>query len=426
MNDDTLIVTETEGDTFDLQLSESSTPETFRRRAASLTGSGLSESEARHVVATTPVPMELFCDSERGIFAVEAEPLAYSPLFNPYTGEEIPNENLRTEDAKLSDSRTATERDKILERYEAIDRIHRRRLVDLMTGIVSEMTGQSLDSGNEYPASDERQDKCYVTAFQIKHAVGCARRADRQLPYLQRPATREDSLRRSSARTDRLLRSAHTPYPLNPYNIMNDDTLIVTETEGDTFDLQLSESSTPETFRRRAASLTGSGLSESEARHVVATTPVPMELFCDSERGIFAVEAEPLAYSPLFNPYTGEEIPNENLRTEDAKLSDSRTATERDKILERYEAIDRIHRRRLVDLMTGIVSEMTGQSLDSGNEYPASDERQDKCYVTAFQIKHAVLYACLSYDYGGDRCVPVQDLEVGQLFDVLRMMLQDL
>lgn len=87
--------------------------------------------------------MELFCDSERGIFAVEAEPLAYSPLFNPYTGEEIPNENLRTEDAKLSDSRTATERDKILERYEAIDRIHRRRLVDLMTGIVSEMTGKA-------------------------------------------------------------------------------------------------------------------------------------------------------------------------------------------------------------------------------------------------------------------------------------------
>ena len=207
---------------------------------------------------------------------------------------------------------------------------------------------------------------------------------------------------------------------------MNDDTLIVTETEGDTFDLQLSESSTPETFRRRAASLTGSGLSESEARHVVATTPVPMELFCDSERGIFAVEAEPLAYGPLFNPYTGEEIPNENLRTEDAKLSDSRTATERDKMLERYEAIDRIHRRRLVDLMTGIVSEMTGQSLDSGNEYPASDERQDKCYVTAFQIKPAVLYACLSYDYGGDRCVPVRNLEVGQLFDVLRMMLQDL
>lgn len=76
--------------------------------------------------------------------------------------------------------------------------------------------------------------------------------------------------------------------------------------------------------------------------------------------------------------------------------------------------------------MTGIVSEMTGQSLDSGNEYPASDERQDKCYVTAFRIKHAVLYACLSYDSGGDRCVPVRDLEVGQLFDVLRMMLQDL
>lgn len=207
---------------------------------------------------------------------------------------------------------------------------------------------------------------------------------------------------------------------------MNDDTLIVTESEGDTFDLQLSESSTPEIFRRRAASLTGSGLSESEARHVVATTPVPMELFYDSEHGIFAVEAEPHAYGPLFNPYTGEEIPNENLRTEDTKLSDSRTATERDKMLERYEAINRIHRQRLVDLMTRTVSEMTGQSLDSGNEYPASDERQDKCYVTAFQVKHTVLYACLSYDYGGDRCVPAQDLEVEQLFEVLRMMLQDL
>ena len=99
---------------------------------------------------------------------------------------------------------------------------------------------------------------------------------------------------------------------------MNDDTLIVTETEGDTFDLLLSESSTPETFRRRAASLTGSGLSESEARHVVATTPVPMEIFCDSERGIFAVEAEPLAYSPLFNPYTGDperEPPNGGCET---------------------------------------------------------------------------------------------------------------
>ena len=146
---------------------------------------------------------------------------------------------------------------------------------------------------------------------------------------------------------------------------MNDDTLIVTETEGDTFDLQLSESSTPETFRRRAASLTGSGLSESEARHVVATTPVPMEIFCDSERGIFAVEAEPLAYSPLFNPYTGEEIPNENLRTEDAKLSDSRITTERDKMLERYEAIDRIHRRRLVSIQATNIRHRTNARINA-------------------------------------------------------------
>lgn len=110
---------------------------------------------------------------------------------------------------------------------------------------------------------------------------------------------------------------------------MNDDTLIVTETEGDTFDLQLSESSTPETFRRRAASLTGSGLSESEARHVVATTPVPMELFCDSERGIFAVEAEPLAYGPLCSIPTRER--KSRTRTSERRMRNFPTAEPRRK-----------------------------------------------------------------------------------------------
>lgn len=209
---------------------------------------------------------------------------------------------------------------------------------------------------------------------------------------------------------------------------MNDDKLIVTETEGDTFDLQLTESATPESFRRRVASLVRSGLAEPEARHVVAATPVPMELFYDSERGIFAVEAEPLAYIPLYNPYTCEEIPNENLENSciQEHPSGRRTLKNWNQVLARQEAINRLHRRRLVDLMTGIVSEMTGQSLESGNEYPVSDEEQDKCCVVAFQVKDAALYACLSYDYREDRCVPIQDLEVEQFFDTLRLMLEDL
>ena len=89
--------------------------------------------------------------------------------------------------------------------------------------------------------------------------------------------------------------------------------LIVSQLEGDTFMLYLTEDRTPAAFERRVADLMRGGLPEAEARHAVTATPICMELFCDPERGLFAVGSEPLAHIRIFNPYSGEEVPNEIL-----------------------------------------------------------------------------------------------------------------
>lgn len=67
-------------------------PELFRRRVKCLTSSGLLQSEAEKVVASTPLKLELFYDIDRGGFAIDAEAVGNTPLYNPYTGKEIPDE----------------------------------------------------------------------------------------------------------------------------------------------------------------------------------------------------------------------------------------------------------------------------------------------------------------------------------------------
>lgn len=94
---------------------------------------------------------------------------------------------------------------------------------------------------------------------------------------------------------------------------MMEPRLIVSQLEGDTFMLHLTEDRTPAAFERCVADLMRGGLPEAEARHAVTATPICMELFCDSERGLFAVESEPLDQIRIFNPYSGEEVPNEIL-----------------------------------------------------------------------------------------------------------------
>lgn len=77
---------------------------------------------------------------------------------------------------------------------------------------------------------------------------------------------------------------------------MENAELTVHEEEGDFFKISLSEKETPQAFKRRVEELMLSGLSEGEARHNAATTPVAMELFYDCGRGMFAIESEPLLH----------------------------------------------------------------------------------------------------------------------------------
>ena len=43
-------------------------------------------------MASTPQKLELFYDVALGAFAIDAEAVGNTPLYNPYTGEEIPDE----------------------------------------------------------------------------------------------------------------------------------------------------------------------------------------------------------------------------------------------------------------------------------------------------------------------------------------------
>lgn len=54
--------------------------------------SGLSQEEAERVVSTTPMELELFYEIGLGGFAIDAEAVGNTPLYSPYTGQEIPDE----------------------------------------------------------------------------------------------------------------------------------------------------------------------------------------------------------------------------------------------------------------------------------------------------------------------------------------------
>lgn len=87
--------------------------------------------------------------------------------------------------------------------------------------------------------------------------------------------------------------------------------LIITENAGHTQDIFLYPNTQPYIAKR--AELIGAGMSESEAERYLLTTPIPIEFYYSSHQGLFAVESEILEQSEIYNPYTGEEIPNENL-----------------------------------------------------------------------------------------------------------------
>ncbi|MFR9543467.1 MAG: hypothetical protein SNH27_15630 [Rikenellaceae bacterium] len=89
------------------------------------------------------------------------------------------------------------------------------------------------------------------------------------------------------------------------------DELIITTEEDQTVDIFL-RPNTKVYSRKREELITQSGMTEDEAENWLLTTPIQVELFYDST-GLFAVEAEAVDCCEIYNPYTGDEIPNENL-----------------------------------------------------------------------------------------------------------------
>lgn len=91
-----------------------------------------------------------------------------------------------------------------------------------------------------------------------------------------------------------------------------EDELRVTTEEGDVVDIFLCPNKMPIVYQRKKKELMNAGMTDAEAeKHLLH--PIPLELFYDFDRGLFGVESEALDCCEIYNPYTGEEIPNDNL-----------------------------------------------------------------------------------------------------------------
>ena len=97
------------GDTIEIYLSPDKYPAAYARKKQELTEkSGMTESEAENFLLTTPFILEIFYDIDRGLFGLESEFIECNNVFNPHTGNLIPNEE--KEEQKKD---TAQEIDKI-------------------------------------------------------------------------------------------------------------------------------------------------------------------------------------------------------------------------------------------------------------------------------------------------------------------------
>lgn len=90
--------------------------------------------------------------------------------------------------------------------------------------------------------------------------------------------------------------------------------LKITEDTGDTIEIYLCPNKHPVAYQRKKYELiNSSGMSKKEAERYLLQTPFVLELFYTIDQGLFAIESEPLDSIEVYNPYTGEEIPNENV-----------------------------------------------------------------------------------------------------------------
>ncbi len=89
------------------------------------------------------------------------------------------------------------------------------------------------------------------------------------------------------------------------------DRLAIADEVCEVIDVVTTPDTYPELFRRRVKSLVSSGLPQPEAEKFVVSTALQLELFFDIGRGGFAVDAEAVGNTPLYNPYTGKAIIDE-------------------------------------------------------------------------------------------------------------------
>lgn len=91
------------------------------------------------------------------------------------------------------------------------------------------------------------------------------------------------------------------------------EALKITKDEGDIIEIFLTEKETPAAYSRKKHELVClSGMTEEEAGLYLLRIPVTLELFYDMDRGAFGVETDAVSACEIYNPYTGQLIPNEN------------------------------------------------------------------------------------------------------------------
>lgn len=73
----------------DIYLSETKHPIAFKNKLEELVESGLSESEARNFITTTPFRLEIYYQKNCGLFAVESDACDCSKVYSPYTADEM-------------------------------------------------------------------------------------------------------------------------------------------------------------------------------------------------------------------------------------------------------------------------------------------------------------------------------------------------
>lgn len=89
------------------------------------------------------------------------------------------------------------------------------------------------------------------------------------------------------------------------------DRLVITDEVDEVIEVITTPEINPNIYWRRVKSEVKSGLSQAEAERFIASAPMKLELFYDVELGGFAIDAEAVGNTPLYNPYTGREIPDE-------------------------------------------------------------------------------------------------------------------